>query len=216
MEVDTLLCLPRYFTMVDDRHTLAVSNCGRPCYLCKTRGSSVLQNCNSGWAMALDLFEQGKCRWFAMLHSDVWAEDNWLQSLICSAEEFGAVMMGTVIPIKDNSGDCSLALETDDIWRPHRLSMGEVRKKEGVWTDDRLLLNTGCFVVDLACPEIRKQHFRFENTILMNDKKQRVPITIAEDWVFSRDARRSKVDAIYCNNKIKTIHLDGGSGYAWG
>jgi hypothetical protein len=54
--------------------------------------------------------------WFAMLHADVAPEPGWLDKLIAEAEQHGADIVSTVIPLKDFTGKTSTAIANDN-WK---------------------------------------------------------------------------------------------------
>src|SRR5262245_1253458 len=62
--------------------------------------SLLCQNCNALWAEALNQRREQGFEWFAMLHADVDPELWWLDRLIEEAEQHGADLLSTVIPIK--------------------------------------------------------------------------------------------------------------------
>lgn len=192
-------------------------------HCCLPCGGSLLSNgFNSAYARALNLFEEGKCRYFAMLHSDVIPEDLWLTKLLDRMDSVGADLMGTVVAIKDDSGDCSLAIDHEDSpFTPRRLSMLEISQMPTVFNSEHLggplLLNTGCFVFDMAHPrtfEDLGKHYsnRLKLMFSIDDWLGRnpidglfTPLVASEDWNFSRVAHHLEM-SVWCDRSIRIRH----------
>ena len=178
-------------------------------HLCVTEG--FLEHAfNKAWAAALTEARQGKVDYFAMLHSDQASAAGWLDTLIEDAEQTGAAVVGTVSLIKDGSGETSTALETDDPWKPRKLTLDDLADMPAVFSRDDLLLNTGCFVADLRRSEWTDpvpMTFGCESRIVWCDVQQQyVAQLIGEDWRFSREARRRGLK-LACSQRVGTTHF---------
>ena len=78
-------------------------------------GSLLASNMNKLWCRALNDCRKGQAPdYFAMQHSDVQAEDFWLDTLADELEAKGLDVLGVVVPIKDRLGLTSTALARDD------------------------------------------------------------------------------------------------------
>lgn len=75
------------------------------------QGSLLAANCNTLWAAALNVQKEHGIKWFAMLHSDIAPEQNWVDKLIEIAERENADLLSALVPIKDQSGITSTAIE---------------------------------------------------------------------------------------------------------
>lgn len=196
----------------------------RQFYTCRSRtakavtrvegGGSLLANSfNQFWCHALNLQEGGApVTHFAMLHSDVIPQDNWLDILL---EELGRVqkddpavgILSAVVPIKDWMGLTSTAIEGKDRFTPlRRITMTEVFNLPETFSgsdcgyrDEDLLVNTGCWVADLTQPWVRaedehgclKVFFTIHDRIrvVKGEKCKVYHADVApEDWNFSRFA----------------------------
>lgn len=121
---------------------------------------------NHLWAQALTQRDRGNVTHFAMLHTDVAPEKNWLDKLWEEMVEHNADIMAAVIPFKSTLGLTSIAIDNPkDPWQQRRLTMTEVVEKlpetfsnedviaAGLNPDRNLLLqNTGCWMCDLRKP----------------------------------------------------------------
>jgi hypothetical protein len=176
--------------------------------------SLITFNCNVLWAVALNRHEAGQADWFAMIHSDVEPEPHWIDKLIAEADRYGADIMTTVIPIKNDTGLSSTAIShpSDDCRAYFRLTMAQLRHPSFPVTFDiaqavaalrnlpdqlaldpptpaNLLCNTGCMVCRLGANwcDPRKVFFD-ELTSFERINGQWTPIIRSEDWFFTAKA----------------------------
>ncbi len=153
---------------------------------------------NMLWASALNHRKTKGITHFALLHADIGPEVLWLDKMMDLMNEHGADVLSAVSPIKDDKGLTSTALDEpvgghDPYWRVRRLSLHEIHKKfPGTFTHGKLLVNTGCMLVDLRKPWVEKICFRFENAMLPHPTVEGdfMPVVLPEDWAFSRDAKK--------------------------
>lgn len=200
-------------------------------------GSLLGANFNQLWCSALNLAHQGhEVAYFAMLHSDIGAQDYWLDALIEELEAQQLDVLGVAVPIKDRRGMTSLALHKDgDPWMPFaRLSMNEVYQLPETFTSEDvghpLLLNTGCWVARFNLDWAKMVHFEINDRIVFNRACNRYQAqTEPEDWHFSRQlheigAPGSPTDGlrplrIAATRKIAVRHrgeMDFDNTHAWG
>ena len=92
----------------------------------------------------------------AMVHDDVCADSGWLDVMLDELDRTGADLISAVVPIKDQYGLTSTAIDTDDFWTPRRLTLREVfalpetfGAEDVRWNEfgGCLLVNTGCWVM---------------------------------------------------------------------
>jgi len=148
------------------------------------------------WCWALNRAHQGKpIDYFAMIHSDIEAEDFWLDKMIAELEDKNLDVLGAVVPIKDRKGITSIALErpNGDTWNPQcRLTLHEVIEElpETFTAEDvgyPLLLNTGCWVAKFDIEWARQLYFTVNDRVVFDKSKDAyVPEVESEDWYFSR------------------------------
>lgn len=181
----------------------------------KTSSYSVLTyNFNVLYSMAINLGASH----FAMIHDDIEPENFWLDILLHEMKEHEADMISAVVPIKDSKGITSTAFESEDFYKPHRISVREVIKDfPKTFTHDKILLNTGLMLVRLDKPWAKKVCFKFQDEIIETEKGLE-PRNEPEDWNFSRQLR-SHGAKLFATKAVKIIHY-GVSGYSnfieWG
>lgn len=158
-------------------------------------GSLLACNFNKLWCEVLTRVHQGEqIDYFAMLHDDIGCEDFWLDKLIDELEAKQLDVLGVVVPIKDNRGITSIALQHgNDNWNPDcRLSMHDVYELPETFTSEdlggmQLLLNTGCWVVKWNQEWCKKVHFEINDRIIFDSTNNCYrPEVESEDWFFSR------------------------------
>jgi hypothetical protein len=188
--------------------------------------SDTSANCmgmNILWCAAIDAYERGEATHFLMHHSDIIPEPFWLDKMVDVMERTGADLLSAIVPIKDNKGFTSTAIDESPVpsipapWRVRRLTMHEVMSMEPTFTHPKLLLNDGLMLVDLSKPWVDKVCFRFDDTILKVNGK-RTPVASPEDWHFSRAARELGAK-VYATREVQLRHV-GTMGFpnnqAWG
>lgn len=148
-----------------------------------------------------------------MQHADVGPEDWWLDTLIDELEANDLDVLGVAIPIKDNLGLTSIALDRPDgdTWRPLcRLSLAEVYRLPETFTSEHvghpLLLNTGLWVCRFDESWARKVRFTINDRIPFNRKAGRYEVQCEpEDWYFSRLCHERGLK-VGCTRKVKVKH----------
>lgn len=179
-------------------------------------GSSLLASSfNEIWCQALN-FEADtgeKLEYFAMLHDDVAPEDYWLDKLIAELEDKKLDVLSAVVPIKDNRGLTSMALdrEGNQFLPLARISMHEVFGLPETFTSDdighKLLLNTGCWVCKWDQEVCKKLHFEINDRIVFNEASKRFQSeTESEDWFFSREAHALGLK-LGATRKVSLMHF---------
>lgn len=176
-------------------------------------------NFNSAWATALNLKESHGLTHFLLIHADVRPKgEDWLDVMLAEMERMQADVMSAIIPIKDQRGLTSTALDTDP-WRPLRLTQRQVLTEfPETWTADELLFNTGLLLVDLRKPWVEQVCFTMRDQIVRDDDGQWRAYVQPEDWHFSRQCRALGVRA-YVTRKVVVEHFGTGcwsSGQVWG
>lgn len=158
---------------------------------------------------AKEMHFNGQCDFFLLWHSDIIPEHHFLDKLLEIQKRTGAEILSAVVPIKDERGMTSTALDEPvgdrpQDWSPKRYSMAEVlAMPEKTWTHPKLLLNTGLFLLDLNAPwlDLEKINFRFEDKI-MRYRGRLMAFMKPEDWNFSKDAR-----ALGCTKQYATLEV---------
>lgn len=187
---------------------------------CGHNGSSALTfNFNVGLCEALNRKINGvPLDAFVMIHTDVIPESSesddvcWLDKLYRIFEETKADILSVVIPIKDERGLTSTAIDTNR-WAPRRLTMTEImmlpptfdgefiRKRYGA----NLLLNTGLFIMRLN-EWATRVCFNIDNAILRTEKGGFQAFFEPEDWKFSRWANAQGLK-LWATREIPVAHV---------
>jgi hypothetical protein len=178
--------------------------------------SLLAYNFNTFWADALN--HRPEMTHFLMLHSDVVPAPGFLGALMAEMRRVEADVLSVVIPIKSKDGLTSTALETDDRWKPRRLSMSEVFEREETWTEHGLLVNTGLMLVDFRKPWVEKVHFTVNDAIRQNPDGRFEALVEPEDWSFSRQVR-ALGGVTWATRKVHVLHIGTtayGNSNPWG
>ena len=163
---------------------------------------------NRYWCQALN----ERFDYFAMLHADICPAHGWLDILMDEMKATGADVMSCVVPFKEATGLTSTAIgDPEQTWKPRRrLTMKEVAllpdtfdAADAGYPGDVLLVNSGCFLVDLSKPWCRelnedgsaKFHFTINDRIV-NTRGQFLTEVESEDWFASRQWARMGVKVL--------------------
>ncbi len=141
---------------------------------------------------------------FVMLHADVVPEPGWLKILMREADRTKSALLSVVIPMKIDGGDTSTAVETEDGWRPRRLSWNDVRSRPQTWTEPGLLVNSGCMLLDLRMPWVHNVKFTISDRIVQRDGAFSAEC-VSEDWNFSRQVRLNG-GSVYATTAVAVTH----------
>lgn len=230
-----LVGLPTYDSKIDARLGLYLYGARRDNIQTdiKTRQLSALCWCfNHLWAQALN---DKTYDYFLLIHADIipCAPVGWISKLVSEAETAKADLISVVSPIKNKDGLTSTALETAAHMTPRRVSMTELMQlpqtfkaadvaKVYGWeghAEQRLLLNTGCLLVDLRRKRAILETMWFKTIDRMEQREGKfVPTFVPEDWDFSRQAIANGLTNA-ATRAVKLIH-NGNADYmndtAWG
>lgn len=178
---------------------------------------------------------------FCLLHNDVVPQgETWLADLLEEMERAEASAIAAVIPIKDDRGLTSTAMDYSGLpdvspFAARRLTMTEIARMPETFDADEaeaylpdfpcnqidpvLLINTGLLLIDIRQPWVEQVCFTVDDVIRRN------PVTGAyeaftdpEDWNFSRQMQRLGVRYV-ATRRVRVEHV-GRCGYpnanAWG
>lgn len=205
MKADVFLAMPHYSSQVHMRAAMSffsmASAEGRVLRRQTYGGSLLAKSFNMLWAAALNT--EG-VRYFVMQHSDVSPEVGFVDKLCRLIAAHRADVLSVVLPIKDQRGLTSTAIDGKDKFHPlKQLSIAEVKALPTVFDSSdaghagkTLLVNTGCFIADMQKPWAKDVVFSIDDCIEDEDGVCRVGVA-PEDWQFSRfvASRRGKVMA---------------------
>ncbi|MHC4445225.1 MAG: hypothetical protein ACYTA5_21715 [Planctomycetota bacterium] len=177
---------------------------------------------------------------FAMLHSDVAPEANWVDLLWEEIETLQADIVSAVMPIKSALGLTVVAFDRPDPWMPRRLTMTEIMRLPETFgcqaTVDmglnpeghRLMVGTGCWICDLRKPWVDvtdenghlKCYFTIRDCIRRNPDGSYFVGVQSEDWNFSRMVQDVDPTAkVLATRKVTLNHMGEGAypnDRAWG
>jgi hypothetical protein len=172
----------------------------------EVQGSLLTSTFNRCWVEALNMREQGKITHFLMLHADVVPHDfDWARALWEEFAKHQCKVLSVAIPIKSDVGITSTGWETDDLWRPRRLTVQELLDRPVTWTHGRLLVNTGMMLVDFREAWVEKVCFTVRDRIHKPNGKWVCEVE-SEDWNFSRQLRALGI-APWVTRRVGVTHM---------
>ncbi len=170
-------------------------------------GSLLAHVFNRALCLGFEAYQKGKATHFLMLHSDIIPDrDDWLTVFLKEFFDNNAQLMSAVVPIKNESGLSSTAVEGASPWGPRRLTSREIAKLPNTFTMDGLLLNTGMMIFALGEAWPYKCWFEINDKIEWVDGKP-VAVTQPEDWNFSRQARANGCKRIFATKAVPLKHV---------
>lgn len=162
---------------------------------------------NKAWALALSLRDHNAITHWLMIHADVFPlSTNWLGMMFYEMQQANAQVLSVCLPIKNEQGLTSTALESGDDWRPRRLTTAEMQERPETWTDPELLINTGLMLVDFRSEWVRDICFTIKDRIVCHGVGQYEAQVIPEDWDFSRQLRARGVP-FAVTRKVVAAHI---------
>lgn len=174
--------------------------------------SLLAANFNNLWCAALNAAHQGRrVDYFAMIHDDIGAQDHWLDMLIDELEDKNLDVLGVAVPIKDDRGVTSCAVDGEGTWRPKcRITMQELHSLPETFTSEDvggpLLINTGLWVCKFDMNWAKQVHFTINDRIVFSTADNRYHAEVEpEDWYFSRLCHELELK-IGVTRKIKVMH----------
>lgn len=191
--------------------------------VCSLPTSLLALGFNTLWCEALNRNERDEeITHFAMLHSDINAGQNWIDTLMRVLDDKEADLVSAVNAIKDDRGLTSTGVGLRGVnWRPwRRFTMKFLETiprtfnaAEAGFPDKVLLHNTGCWVADLRRPLFHQANpegeliasFTIRDRIVRRNGTWR-PEVEPEDWYFSR--RLDDLGAnTYATRELVTNHF---------
>ncbi len=144
---------------------------------------------------------------FLLLHADVVPRQMiWVKQLWKEFKDNNCQVLSAAIPIKNIAGITSTGWETDNIWRPRRLSLTEIHDRPVTWTHPKLLLNTGMLLMDITQPWAEKVCFTINDQIRKTPEGKFEVDVESEDWNFSRQLKEHGVD-LWVTRRIAINHI---------
>jgi hypothetical protein len=206
----------------------------------KFTNSLLARSFNHLYAQALSARKNHGVTHFAMLHTDVAPEPNWVDKLWEEIETRQADLVSAVMPIKSQLGLTVVALDRPDPWMPRRLTMREIMQLPETFARQdtidaglnpegyRLMVGTGCWICDLRKPWVDvaddkgclKCYFTVRDQIRLEEDGKYFVGVQPEDWNFSRMVQDVQPNAkILATRKVSLNHMGEGAysnQTAWG
>lgn len=177
------------------------------CAPIETQASLLAYGFNICLSKAWKLARDGHLTHFLMLHDDIVPIDpDWFRRLWTEYVWSNANMIAAVSPIKTEKGLTSTGVETDNKWKPRRLTIRECLSREPTFTEPGILLNTGMMLFDLREPWVKKCFFTIEDDMYTEDGMFD-PRVAPEDWNFTRMARKNGAERIFATRAVKLHHI---------
>ena len=212
MENRVFLACPTYGQIERETAISIFSGSQTAQILIRANGASLLAlNCNLLWCEALNGRETEKWTHFAMHHSDIAAENFWLDKLVVEQKRVGADVLSVVVPIKDEKGLSSTGL-LDAQGCVTRFSMSEIHKlpetfsAESLGEKRTLVVNTGLFICDFTNPWVEKVFFEIRDNIVKNENGKFEARNLSEDWGFSNQCAKLGVK-VFATRCVKLRHF---------
>lgn len=185
--------------------------------------SWLTRNFNDLFCHALNTRKEGTTH-FLLMHADIVPEPMWLEKMLAIMKSHDADVLSAIVPIKNQSGFTSTALDQAPHEDAHelrvtRLTMHEVfTKYPPTFTHEKILLNTGLMLIDLRKPWVEEVYFRVHDAIEKDSEGNFYSVGMSEDWLFSKDARLLGAK-LYATREVKVAHIGTtafNNGRAWG
>jgi GT2 family glycosyltransferase len=173
-------------------------------------------NMNRILARALNS-DRKKVTHLCILHTDIEVEQLWLDKMMKIMEEKKADIVSVAMPLKNGKKDTSTAIyEKNQDRKPARtvtrLTMEDIEKRGGTFTEEGLLVNTGLMLIDMRGNWFDGSKFTMEDVISKDEQGIYHAHIFPEDWEFSHQAAL-KGASIWVTNEIQAWHHGGGR---WG
>lgn len=183
---------------------------------CPLQFGDIEHNFNMGWCNALNGRKQFGYTHFSMIHSDIGAEEGWLDKLLEEMDRVDADIMTTVIPIKDYRGLTTTGIRYPGVWGTRRFTMREIARLPETFsvadTDEPeqiLAINTGLWVCRIPLGGWCEKFPGFTcKHKLEHINGQWTPAFDSEDWLFS-DWLASQGLKVYATRKVQAFHRGG-------
>jgi len=174
---------------------------------------------NLMYAQALNLRSRGITH-FCLWHSDIFPKTEfWLDKMADLMEANQADVLSVIVPLKENSGLTSTAIDDKSEYRVTRVTLHEAYNEyPPTFTHEKLLLNTGLMLIDIRKQWAEKCYFTFDEKIVKNEKGEFKAVGMSEDWYFSRQALALGAK-LYATREIELEHFGNArypNTHAWG
>jgi hypothetical protein len=183
------------------------------CFRTRPESSVLTEAHNTGWCQGLNM--DPRPDYYAQQHSDIVAQDGWIDTMVDELEACGAGLLAAVVAIKDDRGATSTTVVDPKTGMQRRLTMRDVYtlpETFGVedipWAPPGAILcaNTGLWVCKFSGDWVEKIRFTIRDWIFKGDDGIWQAAFWPEDWAFSEDASKLGV-TVKVTRKVKVAHL---------
>jgi hypothetical protein len=216
MDTSIFLGLPHYGELVPEAIISLIQPTNRHRLKIQTNCASLLaHNFNRLWCAALNQRRELGLTHFAMHHADVAANAGWLDLLVEEMARVGADVLSCVIPLKDNRGLTSTALQDPKTLAIRRLTMKEIKQElpvtfnashfSGV-SEPILLVNTGLWICDFTRSWVEEfPGFTILDGIARQADGTFKTSVFSEDWHFSEWCARKGLQ-VFATSIVPVTH----------
>lgn len=151
---------------------------------------------------------------FLLLHDDVIPQsEHWAAILLGEMLEHKLDAVAAVIPLRSDGGETSTSIDEAGpagpggiAGDPLRLKLGAVDGTLTSRTEPKLLINTGCLLIDIRKPWVEDRfYFRTHDEIVKNPDGTFSAKCISEDWLMSRWMAKRNIP-FGATSKVKAVH----------
>lgn len=204
-----LLVQPTYDGKIHAGHAEYVKQAGKSVVDSIWGGSSFLGDTfNRLYCLGLNGRKNGITHWL-MVHADIIPEPGFADRMLEILNSCKGGALSVVSPIKDHRGLSSTAFDLGEDKKPAHLTMKQIWEiPQPTFTNEKLLINTGCLLVDLRMPWADKVHFDMKSWIAQNESGEFEAKSISEDWDWSRQVLKLG-GTLYATRAVRLTHVGG-------
>jgi hypothetical protein len=144
-----------------------------------------------------------------MMDADIVPEPGWLDLMLSEMEAKQADVLSVVSPMKDDSGDVSMAVWNEEKKTLRRMTLEECRKAPETFmcgtAGHRMCVNTGLVLMRMGRDWCREVWFEMNDAIRFDENGKAFPVNLPEDWNFSLMAAGFGA-RVFATRKVKLTH----------
>ena len=180
-----------------------------------SKGSLLAYIFNVMWCNVLKFHKLHNLKYVGMIHSDVEASQGWIDTLIEEMNATGADLVSAVCPIKSQHGLTSTAVYRSGESACRRLTLHEIHRLPETFNekdinnilghDGTLLINTGCWLMNVKSDFADKIRFHIDDRIIKDIHGDPVAAVMPEDWNMSVELNKLGAK-IFATRKVGITH----------
>lgn len=213
MEHQIYMVTPTYDGQIHQAHAESLKRAGKFVTQYSVGGSSFLGDTfNRLYCQGLNARKDGITHWL-MVHADIIPEPGFADKMLSILNECKGGALSVVSPMKNPKGPkpdggdlTSTAIDLGPDKKPAHLTLKQIWElPHGTFTNENILLNTGCLLVDLRQEWADKVHFDMKSWIEKREENFEA-VSISEDWDWSRQVRKLG-GTLYATRQVKLEHV---------